>query len=181
MNKQSISAIEHRDRLRRLTIDAVLIALALALSIVERWIPLGLLVPIPGIKLGLANIVTLFALLRLRPLDALTILVARSLIMGAIAGLTTLLFSLTGGFLALLVMWILSRLNGRAVSLIGISIAGAAMHNIGQVAVASLLLSEPLLFSTYLPLLLITSLLTGLLTGMAAWPVVRNTPAQLVR
>lgn len=176
MSRKPVSPAEQRERLHRLTIDAVLIALALALSIAERWIPLGLLVPIPGIKLGLANIVTLFALMRLRPLDALSILVVRCLIMGAINGLTTLLFSLTGGLLALLVMWILCRLEGRAVSLVGISIAGAAMHNIGQVAVASLLLREPLLFSTYLPLLLLTSLLTGLLTGVAAWPVIRNMP-----
>ena len=60
-----------REKLQRLTIDAVLVSLALVLSIVERWIPLDLVIPVPGIKLGLANIVTLFALLRLGPVDAL--------------------------------------------------------------------------------------------------------------
>lgn len=176
MSKNLTTAVTHRERLRRLNINAMLVALALALAVVERWIPLDLLVPIPGIKLGLANIVTLFALMRLRPADALTILVVRCLILGSITGLTTLLFSLSGGLLALLIMWILRRLVGQTISLIGVSMAGAAMHNIGQVTVASLLLREPLLFSTYLPLLLLTSIATGILTGVAALPVIRNMP-----
>ncbi len=164
---------KQRLRLRRLTTDAVLIALALVLSIVEHWIPLDLIVPVPGLKLGLANVVTLFALLRLRPLDAAAILLVRCLVMGAISGPTTLLFSLGGGLLALLAMWLLSRWEGRAFSVIGISLAGAAAHNIGQVSVAGLVLSEPLLLLTYLPLLLLLSLATGLLTGVAAFPVIR--------
>lgn len=171
MSSQTINS--QKLRLRRLTLNAVLIALALGLSIVERWIPLDLIVPVPGIKLGLANIVTLFALLRLRPLDAFVILLIRCLVMGAITGPTTLLFSLCGGLLALLLMWLLCRWEGRFFSVIGISLAGAAAHNIGQVAVAGVLLSEPLLLLTYLPPLLLTSLATGLLTGVAALPVIR--------
>ena len=73
-------------KLHRLTLDALLIALALVLSIVERWIPLELLVPVPGIKLGLANIVTLFAILRLAPADASVIVIVRSLILGLSSG-----------------------------------------------------------------------------------------------
>ncbi len=87
-----------RIKLQRLTLDALLISLALVLSLVERWIPLELVIPIPGIKLGLANIVTLFAILRLRPVDAILIVVVRSLVMGAIIGPTTLMFSLSGVF-----------------------------------------------------------------------------------
>jgi heptaprenyl diphosphate synthase len=160
-----------RLQIRRLTQGAVLIALALVLSIIERWIPLDLIVPIPGIKLGLANIVTLFALLRLSPLDAAIILVVRSLIMGLITGPSTLMFSLAGGTLALLVMWFLSRWEGKAFSMIGISLAGAAAHNIGQISVAVLLLSEPLLLMMYLPPLLLASMVTGTLTGIAAFPI----------
>ena len=162
----------NRRQIRRLTMGAVLTGLALVLSIVERWIPLDLIVPIPGIKLGLANIVTLFALLRLSPLDAAIILLIRSLVMGLITGPTTMLFSLAGGALALLVMWLLSLLEGRAFSLIGISLAGAAAHNIGQISIAVWLLSEPLLLLTYLPPLLLASLVTGTLTGVAAFPIV---------
>ena len=161
----------NRRQIRRLTQGAVLTALALVLSIVERWIPLDLIVPIPGIKLGLANIVTLFALLRLSPLDAAIILLIRSFVMGLITGPTTLMFSLAGGTLALLVMWLLSRFEGRAFSLVGISVAGAAAHNIGQISVGVLLLSEPLLYLMYLPPLLLAGLVTGTLTGIAAFPI----------
>jgi heptaprenyl diphosphate synthase len=161
----------NRRQIRRLTQGAVLTALALVLSIVERWIPLDLIVPIPGIKLGLANIVTLFALLRLSPLDAAIILLIRSLVMGLITGPTTLMFSLAGGTLALLVMWLLSRFEGRAFSLVGISVAGAAAHNIGQISVGVLLLSEPLLYLMYLPPLLLAGLVTGTLTGITAFPI----------
>lgn len=166
-----------RHRVRRLTLDAVLIALALVLSIVERWIPLELIVPVPGIKLGLANIVTLFALLRLTPLDAVAILVTRSVILGLITGPTTLFFSLGGGTLALLVMWLLGRWEGRAFSLIGLSVAGAAAHNFGQILVAVVLLAEPLLLQMYLPPLLLTSIVTGALTGIGAFPVVARFPS----
>ena len=163
-----------RQRLRRLTFDAMLISLALVLAIVERWIPLELIVPVPGLKLGLANIVTLFALMRLKPLDALIILLVRCLIMVSITGLTSLLFSLSGGLLALLVMWLMVRYEDRVFSVIGISMAGAAAHNIGQVIVAGLIMSEPLLIMTYLPALLLTGLATGVLTGVATLPVIRR-------
>ena len=171
-NDLGMKKMNQRERLQRLTIDAVLTSLALVLSIVERWIPLDLIIPVPGIKLGLANIVTLFALLRLGPVDALVILLIRSLIMGTISGPMTLLFSLGGGLLAMLTMWLLTHGYGRIFSTIGISLAGAAAHNIGQVFVAGLVLSEPLLLLTYLPPLLLTSLATGTLTGVAAYPVV---------
>ena len=165
-------------KLHRLTLDALLIALALVLSIVERWIPLELLVPVPGIKLGLANIVTLFAILRLAPADASLIVIVRSLIMGLISGPMSLLFSLTGGLLAFLLMWLLSGWHGQAFTVIGISLAGAAAHNIGQVTVAGLVLAQPLLLVTYLPPLLLTGLVSGTLTGLAAWPVIRHLPGK---
>lgn len=160
--------------MHRLTLDAMLVALALVLAIVERWVPLELVVPVPGLKLGLANIVTLVALIRLGLADALAILLLRILIMGAITGIPTMLFSLGGGLLALALMWLLSLLEGRILSVIGISMGGAAAHNFGQVAVASLVMGEPLLMVTYLPPLLFTGLLTGILTGAAAGPVIRN-------
>ena len=165
-----------REQTRRLTLNAILLSLALILAIVERWIPLELIVPVPGIKLGLANIVSLFALVRLRPSDALAILVMRCLIIGTFTGLTAFLFSITGGLLALGIMAILVRWEGRAFSLIGISLAGAAAHNIGQISVAVVLLGEWRLLVTYLPPLLLTSLGTGTLTGIAAIPLISRFP-----
>ena len=173
-NAKSQTLLRQRQRLRRVTADAMLVSLALVLAIVERWIPLELIVPVPGLKLGLANIVTLVALLRLRSVDAMAILMVRILIMGTITGLTAMLFSLGGGLLALLIMWLLSRWEDRYVSVIGISLAGAAAHNIGQVCVAGLVMGEPLLILTYMPALLLTGLGTGLLTGVATVPVIRS-------
>ena len=148
---------------RQLTLCAVLTALALGLSYMENFIPLGLLIPLPGIKLGLANIVTIFALYALGPAQALLILIARCTLGAVFAGnLNALLFSLMGGLSAMMVMIGLSRL--RRLSIYGVSMGGAAAHNCGQVAAAMVTLGNaaPL---AYLPVLLAVSLLSGTLTG----------------
>ncbi|MCI2058047.1 MAG: Gx transporter family protein [Oscillibacter sp.] len=151
---------------RKLTLCAVLTALALALSYFESFFPLTAVIPLPGIKLGLANLVTVFALYALGPGQALLILVARCLLGAMFAGnLSALLFSLLGGLTALGVMSVLSLCPG--LSLYGVSMGGAAAHNCGQVAAAMLVLggAAPL---AYLPVLLAVSLLTGTLTGFLA-------------
>ena len=109
--------------LRRLTRCAVLTALALALSVAEGLVPLTILFPLPGLRLGLANLVTVYALCRLSGREALLILAARCLL-GALLGgnLMALAFSLTGGLLAFGVMALLLRCS--FLSLFGVSIAG---------------------------------------------------------
>ena len=151
---------------RQLTLCAVLTAMALALSYLENFFPLSLAIPIPGIKLGLANIVTLFALYALGPGQALLILVARCLLGAVFAGnMHTQIFSLREGVTAMLVRLGLSRL--RHLSVYGVSVGGAAAHNCGQVAAAVLTLgNEAPLY--YLPVLLGVSLFTGALTGLIA-------------
>lgn len=149
---------------RRLALCAVLTALALALSYMESFFPLSLLVPLPGIKLGLANIVTLFALYTLGPGQAVLILLARCLLGALFAGnMNALIFSLLGGVAAMGVMILLTRF--RRLSVYGVSMGGAAAHNCGQVAAAVVTLGSraPL---AYLPVLLAVSLLTGALTGL---------------
>ena len=95
---------------KQLTLCAVLTALALAFSYLENFFPLSLAIPIPGIKLGLANIVTVFALYALGPAQALLILTGRCLLGAVFAGnMNALIFSLLGGFSAMLVMILLSR------------------------------------------------------------------------
>lgn len=161
-------------KLNRLARCAVLTALALALSMLERALPLTILVPIPGLRLGLANLVTVFALCRMSKREALLILVARSLL-GAIGGgmLTSLAFSLTGGLLALAVMTIMLYCPG--VSLIGVCMAGAAAHNVGQILAAVVMLGSgaPLV---YLPALLLASLVTGAVTGVVSILLVHRVP-----
>ena len=151
---------------KNLALCAVLTALALGLSTLENLFPVSLLVPLPGVKLGLANIVTVFALYQLGAVPALVILVARCLLGSLFAGnASALLFSLMGGIGAMLVMIALRRVRG--VSIYGVSIAGAAAHNIGQIGAARIVLGGTAVLG-YLPVLLGVSLLTGTLTGFVA-------------
>ena len=149
----------------------MLAALALALSYVEGMFPPP--VPLPGFRLGLANIVTVFALYVLGARDALAILLVRVLLGAMFAGnASALIFSLLGGLAALGVMALLSRL-GR-LSVYGVSVGGAAAHNGGQTCAAMLTLgtAAPL---AYLPVLLLVSLFTGALTGLIASLLLRAT------
>ena len=148
---------------RQLTLCAMLTALALALSWVERFLPLSLLIPLPRIKLGLAKIVTLFALYALGPAQALLILLCRCTLGALFAGnLNALIYSLFGGVAAMLTMILLQK--GKRLSVYGVSLGGAAAHNCGQVAAAVWTLGTPAPLS-YLPVLLGVSLVSGALTG----------------
>ena len=157
---------------RQLALCAVLTALALGLSTLENLFPVTLLIPLPGVKLGLANIVTVFALYQLGALPALAILTARCLLGGLFAGnASAMLFSLLGGLTAMLVMILLRRL--RCLSIYGVSIGGAAGHNLGQMAAALITLGNTAVLG-YLPFLLGISLLTG--TSRASSPLCCSGP-----
>lgn len=151
------------NKTQRLARAAMLTALALGLSWMERFIPLQLLVPLPGIKLGLANLVTLFALYFLGGRMALAILCVRCLL-GSLfgGGVTAFCFSITGGLLALAVMALARRLP--LLSVYGVSILGAAAHHVGQILVAVALLRSGYVVA-YLPFLLLVAIATGFLTG----------------
>lgn len=150
---------------------AILLSLALVLSYFERFIPLQMLVPLPGVKLGLANIVTLSAMYLMGAKYAYAILVLRCL-MGAMfgGGITSLAFSLTGGLMALTVMLLSAR--APLFSIYGVSILGAAAHNIGQIC-AAMVLMDSIYIAAYLPYLLIVALFTGFATGGACAGVLR--------
>ena len=151
---------------RRLTLCAILIALALGLSYMERFIPLNLVVPLPGVKLGLANIVTLMALYFLDVPTAFTVLILRCILNTPFSGsITALAFSVTGGVFALAVMALARHIP--QISIYGVSILGAAAHNIGQICAAMVLLGSTYVIA-YLPFLLLVSILTGVITGSAA-------------
>lgn len=157
---------------RELTTCAMLAALALALSYLEGFFPP--LLPLPGVKLGLANIVTVYALYTLGAASALSILVVRCTLGALFAGnASALLFSLLGGLCAMLVMIVLHKLP--RLSVYGVSVGGAAAHNGGQVAAAMLTLGSaaPLV---YLPFLLLVSVFTGALTGFVSALLLRAMP-----
>ena len=154
------------NKTRKLALCALMISLALALSYVERFIPLQLLIPLPGIKLGLANIVTLIAIYLLGPVNALAIVVCRCFL-GSLfgGGITALMFSLTGGILSLVVMSLARNLP--CLSIYGVSILGAAAHNVGQICMAVLLMQSHYV-AAYLPYLLLAGIAAGLFTGLCA-------------
>ena len=156
---------ESMKQTKKLTLCAVMLSLALALSYLERFLPLQLLIPLPGVKLGLSNIVTLIALYLLGAKSAFAILILRC-ILGSIfgGGITGLLFSLTGGILALLIMTAAQKCP--LFSVYGVSVLGAAAHNVGQIIAATVLLRS-VYVAAYLPWLLIAAVVTGLLTGAA--------------
>ena len=156
---------------KRLTLCAILIALALALSYTERFIPLQMVIPLPGVKLGLANIVTLMALYLMGPKAAFAILIPRC-IFGAVfgGGITGLMFSLTGGILAMVAMILAKRVP--VFSIYGVSILGAAAHNVGQILAAMVLMNSRYI-GAYLPYLLAVALFTGFATGAAGAGVLR--------
>ena len=151
---------------KKIALCAVLTALALGLSTLENLFPISFLIPLPGVKLGLANIVTVFALYELGVLPALLILIGRCFLGALFAGnFNALLFSLMGGLLAMLVMIVLKQIS--ALSIYGVSIGGAAAHNIGQICAAIITLGSAKVLG-YLPLLLAVSLFTGALTGFVS-------------
>lgn len=152
-----------KNKVNQMTLCAILVSMALVLSYMEHFIPLQMLIPLPGIKLGLANIVTLMALFFLGEKSAFTILIIRC-ILGSVfgGGISGLAFSVTGGLLAMTVMCIFKR--SRRISIYGVSILGAAAHNIGQILVAVFLMSSGYVIG-YLPYLLVVSVFTGMATG----------------
>ena len=159
---------------KRLTRCAVLTALALALSVAEGLVPLTILFPLPGLRLGLANLVTVYVLVTMGGGEALLILLARCFL-GALLGghLSSLAFSLTGGLMAFALEWLLMK--WRPLSLFGVCMAGAAAHNTGQILAAMALMrtAAPLV---YLPPLLLASVVTGAFTGWVTALLVKRLP-----
>lgn len=150
---------------------ALLTAIALAIHVAEAQIPP--LVAIPGVKLGLANIITVYAAFSIGGGAAAMILIAR-ILLGSMfgGGVVSLLYSLAGGVLCLLVTLLLRRmLTWKQIWAAGVM--GAIVHNIGQILVAILVTGTPAIVS-YLPVLLISGVITGTFTGFAAQFVVNR-------
>lgn len=158
---------------KKITLSAMLVALAMILSYVEVLIPIS--AGIPGIKLGLANLVVLLALYVLDGKMALMISFVRILLVAFTFGsLAAMMYSLVGGLLSFAVMVLLKRIKG--FSIVGVSVAGGVCHNIGQILVAAWVVENLNLFY-YLPVLMIAGVITGFLIGIVAGlvvPVVRK-------
>jgi len=141
----------------------ILVTNAILISFLETFIPIP--IPVPGIKLGLANIITMLGIVFLSWQDVLLIVIVRSFVVAILTrGVMMLAFSLTGGILSAIVMWLLYSKLSRFFSIKGISIAGAITHNTVQLVVASAMLGQFVVLY-YLPVLLISAVITGLITG----------------
>lgn len=148
----------------RVAYFGVFTALALIFSYVETLIPVNF--GIPGVKLGLANLIIVVALYKMRLSEAYLLSVVRVLLAGFIFGnYFSIIYSLAGGLLSLTVMTLLKKWGG--FSLQGISIAGGVFHNIGQLIVAAVVV-ETFSVTYYFPVLLVAGLLTGLVIGIVA-------------
>ena len=150
---------------RRLTLLALLTAIALTIFMIEAQLPV--LVPIQGVKLGLANIITVYAVFVLGPGDALLILCARVFLGAVFSGqMMTLLYSMGGGLLAWLAMVGLRKLLTRKQIWLCSPVA-AVFHNLGQLLVAAGVMKTWVVMA-YLPYLLLSGIITGLFTGLCA-------------
>ncbi len=158
---------------KKLTTLALLTAGAMILSYVESMLPsLG----VPGVKMGLANIAVIFALYRLGWKEALGISLVRVFMVSMLFGsMSALLYSLAGAALSLGVMALLKRLD--RFSETGVSVAGGVAHNAGQILVAMALLGSAKL-AYYYPILVISGVAGGVLTGLTAAMLIKRVPAQ---
>lgn len=154
-------------RTKRVAHCAMLTALAMIFGYVEALIPFGF--GIPGVKLGLANIVLVLALYMLPAYQAFVIQLMRIVLVSFLFGnLSMMLYSLAGGVFSFLVMFFMKKGNGFSIT--GVSIAGGVSHNIGQLIVAVLVVQN-LKIAFYFPALMMAGLVTGCLIGMLAWRI----------
>lgn len=172
--------VSNKRRLQSLATAGVLTAVAMILSWVEFLLPFS--IGVPGVKLGLCHVVTLFALYALSAWETVAITVVRIFLTAALFGnVNTLAYSLAGGLLSLLVMLLLRRLKWKGnpiFSPMGVSVAGAVTHNIGQLCAAALILQTAGVLS-YLPVLLVSGIVTGTIVGTLSGAVYARAPKKL--
>ena len=163
-----------RSSVRRLTLSALLVTVMLMLGYVESLIPTG----VPGIKLGLSNSVLLLAICWLGIPNAVLLMLVKVLLSGFLfSGVSAILYALAGGTLSMLTMILLYKL-GRF-HLVPVAMGGAVMHNVGQVALAMLMLETGGLVY-YMAVLMLVGLVTGFVTGTAAKLLVERIPKSLL-
>ena len=150
---------------RKLTQMALLTAIALTIFMVEAQIPA--LVPVPGVKLGLSNIVTVFAVFAMGLKEAASILFARIFLGAVFAGnFSTIFYSAAGGILAIGVTIVLRKLLTQKQLWVA-GVMGAIAHSVGQMAMA-ITITQTVGLVSYLPVMILCSIVTGLFTGFCA-------------
>jgi len=155
---------------RRIAICGMLLALMLVLGFVESQLPVA--ASVPGIKLGLSNGVLIFAVYMLNVPTAYLLMGLKVLLSGLMFGSpSAMMYAFAGGLLSMIVMSLLSRMKG--LSPVVVSMAGGVSHNVGQVAMAMMILQTPQLLY-YMAVLMVAGLVTGMATGFAATGIIRR-------
>lgn len=158
-----------KNKSKRIALFGIMVALAFTFSYLESLIPFNF--AIPGVKLGLANLVVVVALYIMKPAEAFFIAIIRILLAGLTFGnVYSLAYSLCGGILSFAVMLLVKKTK---LSVIGVSMLGGICHNIGQIIVAVIVM-ETARIAYYLPVLLGAGLVTGLLMGIISRLVVNR-------
>lgn len=169
---QQVPTTQHDSRARRTALTALMVSLALIFSYIEFLIPFT--PAVPGIKLGIANLVIIVALYYLEPRYALTVNVVRVLIAGLLfSGVFGAAYSMAGALLSFLVMVLLKKTGWFSVT--GVSIAGGVAHNLGQILVASFLVSNLKMFA-YFPVLIFSGVASGAAIGIISWLILQRLP-----
>lgn len=151
------------NKAKKIALFGMMVALAFTFSYFESLIPFN--IGIPGVKLGLANLVVVTALYIMTPSQALAIAVIRIFLAGLTFGnVYSLAYSLCGGILSYLVMLLVKKTR---LSIVGVSMLGGVCHNIGQIIVAAIVM-ETVRIAYYLPVLLVAGLITGFLMGVVS-------------
>lgn len=154
----------------QLTTLAFITAFAMILSFVESRIPT--FVAIPGVKVGLANIAVIFTLYKMGVKEAIAISMVRVLLISMLFGSpVSLIYSVCGATLSLLTMILLKKFT--PLNEVTISVTGGVMHNVGQIAAASFMLSTNVVIY-YLPFLLVSGTIAGIVVGIASAMLIKR-------
>lgn len=155
---------------KKLTTLAITISFAMILSYLESRIPA--FVAIPGIKIGFANIAIIFALYKLGIKEAAVVSVLRIILVSTLFGSpVSMIYSLAGGVFSLIAMSLLKCFT--PLSEITVSVCGGVLHNVGQIAMASIMLSTNVIVY-YLPFLLVSGIVAGIAVGVAAGILIKR-------
>lgn len=162
------------NKTKRISTYGLLVALAFIFSYIEALMPIYL--GIPGVKLGLANVVVMIALYRMGKKEAISLALIRIVLVGFTFGnLMMMMYSLAGGLLSCLTMIVLKKSNW--FSMIGVSIAGGVMHNVGQISMAIIMLNTVKLYY-YLPVLILSGIGSGVLIGLVGAEIAKRLPIE---
>lgn len=161
---------------QRITSIGVTVTIAMIMSYLETLVPLNFAVP--GIKMGLANLVIIFVLYRRSFGDACIVSLMRVLLVALLFGnAMSLIYSVSGAVLSLLLMRLMMMTE--RFSPVGVSVTGAVMHNVGQIIAAIFILGSSRI-AYYLPVLLVSGIVTGTVIGIVAARLIRRIPANVL-